>query len=210
MDRKIKLLEKQKSSAKAEAAHLARALKNAREKLRYEARREEERTARRRRVGVAILASNPEGNTILKDFLRTELMSEPEERVALEYEGIVDKFLQMTPEAIVSVTEPIAVDAQKDLQVAIDFAVKWELREWTTFQNRKKGVAPSVATLMERKRKLTCDLHESVGMEPTPEVGWRSRYKWIETWRRRWKMPKGSFKQVDMPSVDDMRRKVWA
>ena len=33
MDRKIKLLEKQKSSAKAEAAHLARALKNAREKL---------------------------------------------------------------------------------------------------------------------------------------------------------------------------------
>ena len=210
MSTEMKLLEKQKSSAKADASHLARLLKKARAQLCYETRREKERTARRRRVGLAILASRPEGTAILKEFLRTELVSEPEERADTEYEDIVEKFLQVDPDAIVGLTEPIAAEAQRDLQVAIDFGVKWELREWTPLQDRNKGVAPSAATLLERKRKRTCDLHESVGMEPTPETGRRARYEWVQTWRRSWKMPKGCFKHVDMPSVVDMRRKVWA
>ena len=209
MDREIQSLEDQKSAAKADVKHLARLLKKARAQLSYEARREEEKTARRRRVGLAILASRPEGTRILKEFLQTELESEAEERADAEYEDVVDRFLHMDPDAIVGLTEPIAAEAQNDLQVAIDFAVKWELREWTSLQNRNKGVAPSVATLLERKRKLTCDLHEAVGLGPTAETGRRARYKWVQTWRRTWKMPKGCFKHVDMPSVVDMRRKVW-
>ena len=204
----IKLLEKQKSSVKADASHLAGLLKKARARQCYEMRREEERTARRRRVGLAILASRPEGTAVLKEFLRTELVSEQEERVDKECADIVEVFLQMDPNAIVGLTEPIAAEAQSDLQVAIDFAVKWELREWTSLQNRNKGVAPSVASLLDRKRKLTCDLRGSVGMPPTTETGRRARYKWVQTWRRSWKMPKGCFKHVDMPSVADMRRKV--
>ena len=204
----IRLLQQQKSSAKAEASHFARLLKNARARQCYEMRREEERTARRRRVGLAILASRPEGTAVLKGFLRAELVAEPEERADTEYEDIVEVFLQMSPEAILGLTEPIAAEAQADLRAAIDFALKWELRAWTSLQNRSKGVAPSVASLLQKKRKLSCDLRRSVGMAPKAEGGVQARYKWLSAWRRSWKMPKGCFRHLDMPSVVDMREKV--
>ena len=210
MSSEVKLLEKQRSSVKAEASNLARLLKKARARQCYEMRREEERTAWRRRVGLAILASRPEGNAMLTDFLRTELVSEEDERVEKECDDIVEVFLRMDSDAIVGLTEPIAAEAKSDLQAALDFAVKWELREWTSFQNRNKGVAPSVATLLERKRTLTCDMRGSVDMLPTRETGRDAAYKWLGRWRRSWKMPKGCFKHVDMPSVVDMRRKVPA
>ena len=145
---------------------------------------------------------------MLKEFLRTELTSELEERVDKECEDIEDEFLLMDPDAIVGLTEPIAAEAKSDLQAAIDFAVKWELREWTSLQNRHKGVAPSVASLLERKRALTRDLRRSVGVPLPRVIGRCGRYKWLQRWRRSWKMPKGCFKHVDMPSVVDMRRKV--
>ena len=142
--------------------------------------------------------------------MRTELESEPEERADAEYEDSVEIFLHMDLDAIVGLTEPIAAEAQSDLQIAIDFAVTWELREWTSLQDRNKGVAPSAATLLSRKRKLTYHLHEAVALEPTPETGRRARPKWVQTWRRTWKMPRDCFKHVDMPGVVDSRRKVWA
>ena len=208
MSNETKLLEKRKAAVKADASNLARLLKNARRRQCYEVRREEERIAKRRRVGLAILASRPEGSTMLKEFLRTELTSELEERVDKECEDIEDEFLLMDPDAIVGLTEPIAAEAKSDLQAAIDFAVKWELREWTSLQNRHKGVAPSVASLLERKRTLTSDLRRSVGVPLPRVIGRCGRYKWLQRWRRSWKMPKGCFKHVDMPSVVDMRRKV--
>ena len=206
----IRLLQEQKSSAKADVTNFTRLLKQARARQRYAVRREEERISRRRRVGLAIVASRPKGNEVLKGFLRQELVAEPEERVETEYEAIVEVFLKMSSSAIVGLTEPIAVEAQADLRAAIDFAERWELREWTSLQNRDKGVAPSVATLLETRRKLSKDLRQSVGMTPKAEAGQKARYKWLSTWRRKWKMPKGGFKHVDMPSVVDMRRKVRA
>ena len=208
MSTDIRLLEQQRSSAKATGSHLTRLLKKARSREYACMRREEETAARRRRVGLAILASRPEGSVVLKGFLRAELVAESDERVDKEYEDIVDVFLQMSPDAIVGLTEPIAAEAQADLRAAIDFAVKWELRAWTSLQNRDKGVAPSVATMLQKKRKLSGDLSRSVGMAPRSEAGLKGRYKWLSTWRKSWKMPKGSFKHVDMPSVVDMRRKV--
>ena len=169
---------------------------------------ESKKNARRRRIGLAILASTADGTAMLKEYLRAELVSEPEERIENEGEEIVQEFLQMDPDAVVTLTEPTDAESRSDLQVALDFAVKWDLREWTSLQNRSKGVAPSVAILLERKRKLSSDLHASVGMAPTKETGRRARYKWLQAWRQRWKMPKGSFKHQDMPSVVDMRRKV--
>ena len=71
-------------------------------------------------------------------FMQAELVAEPEERVDTEYEHIVEVFLEMSPEAIVGLTEPIAAEAQADLQAAIEFAVKWELHAWTSLQNRRK------------------------------------------------------------------------
>ena len=157
---------------------------------------------------MAILASRPEGTAVLKGFVRAELVAESEERVDAEYEDIVDVFLQMSTEDILGLTEPIAAEAQAHLQAAMEFAVKWELHAWTSLQHRTKGVAPSVATLLEKKRKLSFGLRRSVGMAPRAEGGRKARYKWLSTWRRSWKMPKGSFRHLDMPSVVDMRRKV--
>ena len=114
----------------------------------------------------------------------------------------------MSPEAIVGLTEPIAAEAQADVRAAIDIAVKWELRAWTSLQTCNKGVAPSIAAVLQNKRKLCCDIRRSVGMAPRAEAGREARYKWLSTWRRSWKMPKGGFRHVDMPTVADMRRKV--
>ena len=61
MGREMQALEDHKAAAKADVKHLARLLKKARAELSYEARREEEKTARWRRVGSALLASRPEG-----------------------------------------------------------------------------------------------------------------------------------------------------
>ena len=61
--------------------------------------------------------------------------------------------LEMSPETIVALTELIAAQAQAHLQSAIEFAVKWELHAWTSLQIRTKEVAPSAATLLEKKRK---------------------------------------------------------
>ena len=67
-------------------------------------------------------------------------------------------FLQMSPEATLGPAEPIAAEAQAHLRAAIDFALKWELCASTSLQNRSKGLAPSVASLVQKKRTLSCDL----------------------------------------------------
>ena len=69
----IELLEQRRRSAKAETERLARVLKNARARGCYEVRREEEGAATRRRIGLAILASRPEGAAVLKSFVEAEL-----------------------------------------------------------------------------------------------------------------------------------------
>ena len=67
----------------------------------------------------------------------------------------MDVFVQMRPEAILALTERIAALGQAYLRAAIEFAGKWELHARTSLHIRTKGVAPSVATLLEKKRKLS-------------------------------------------------------
>ena len=114
-----------------------------------------------REVGLRILAIAPDGITALKRFLKTEHHAEPEEQTDAAYELIVQEFLERSLEEIVALAEPIAADAKAYFEAAQDIVVKSELFSWTSSQNITKGVAPSVATLLEKKQKFRSSIAQN-------------------------------------------------
>ena len=152
---------KQRQSIKAESKRLARLLKQSRVKLAYDVRRDNEKRAHWREVGLRILAIAPDGITALKRFLKTEHHAEPEEQTDAAYELIVQEFLERSLEEIVALAEPIAADAKAYFEAAQDIVVKSELFSWTSSQNITKGVAPSVATLLEKKQKFRSSIAQN-------------------------------------------------
>ena len=143
MSTDIASLQEQRQKAKEESQRLVRSLKRKRRELVCLTRRSKEDKARRRGVGLRILAIAPDSTVSLQQFLKTELSAESQECIDLEHEDIVAEFLAISFEAVSALVEPIAAEATTELQAAVDFAVKSELHSWTSLQNLSKGVLPT-------------------------------------------------------------------
>ena len=203
-------LQEQRRLAKEEAKRLTRLLKQSREQQVSSSRKAARDKARWRAVGLRILAIMPDGTAPLQRYLTMQLSGESQESIDSEYEDIVQRFLGMTPEAISALAEPIAAEATVELQAAFDFAVKSKLHSWTTLQNVSKGVAPTVATLLNERMRLTSSVVQNAGLPQREERSRSANYKWLSRWRRHWGMPKGRFAHQDMPTVAEMRAKARA
>ena len=200
-------LEEQRRLANKEAKRLTRLLRQSRRHQRRSSRQGFKDKKRRRAVGLRILAVLPDGTAPLQRFLEMQLSGEAQERIGSECEDIVQRFLRMTPAAVCALAEPTDGKPTEDLQAALDFAVESALHSWTTLQNVSKGVAPTVATLLGERKRLTRRVVQTAGL-PRPTEGSRwACYKWMTRWRRQWGMPKGRFAHQDMPTVAEMRAK---
>ena len=162
-------LQEQRRLANEEAKRLTRLLKQSRAQQVSSSRKAAEDGARRRAVGLRILAVTPDGTAPLQRYLKMQLSGESQESIDSEYEDIVQRFLGMTPEAISVLAEPIAAETPVELQEALDFAVKWELHSWTERQNVSKGVAPTVATLLNERKRLCGSVVQTVGLPQSKE-----------------------------------------
>ena len=210
MPSSVASLQEQRRVANEDAKRLTRLLKRSREQQASSSRKAAKDKARRRAVGLRILAVTPDGTAPLQRYLTMQLTGESQESIDAEYEDIVRHFLEMTPEAISVLAEPIAAETPVELQEAVDFAVKWELHSWTALQNVSKGVAPTVATLLNERKRLCGSVVQTVGLPQRKENSRSASYKWLTRWRRRWGMPKGRFAHQDKPTVAEMRAKARA
>ena len=203
-------LQEQRRLANEDAKRLTRLLKQSREQHVSSSRKAAKDKARWRAVGLRILAVTPDSTAPLQRYLKMQLSGESQESIDSEYEDIVQRFLGMTPEAICVLAEPIAAETSVELQAALDFAVKSELHSWTALQNVSKGVAPTVATLLNERKRLTSSVVQNAGLPQRKENSRWASYKWLTRWRRHWGMPKGRFAHQDMPTVAEMRAKARA
>ena len=210
MSSSVASLQEHRRRANEDAKRLTRLLKQSREKQLSSSRKAAKDKARWRAVGLRILAVTPDGTAPLQHYLKMQLSGESQESIDSEYEDIVQRFLGVTPEAIGDLAEPIAAETPVELQAALDFAVKWELHSWTALQNVRKGVAPTVATLLNERKRLCGSVVQSVDLPQRKENSRWASYKWLTRWRRHWGMPKGRFGHQDMPTVAEMRAKARA
>ena len=98
---------------------------------------------RTRRVGLRILAIATDATTFLKSYLKSELSKESALVADSEYEEISKEFLILSLAAVNALTDHMDATIWPDLQQAIDWTIKSELRAWTSFQNLVKGIAPT-------------------------------------------------------------------
>ena len=119
-----------------------------RQQLAVLTRMEELAKNRTRRVGLRILAIATDATTFLKSYLKSELSKESELVADSEYEEISKEFLILSLAAVNALTHHMDATIWPDLQQAIDWTIKSELRAWTSFQNLVKGIAPTAGAMI--------------------------------------------------------------
>ena len=119
-----------------------------RQQLAVLTRMEELAKNRTRRVGLRILAIATDATTFLKSYLKSEFSRESELVADSEYEEISKEFLILSLAAVNALTEHMDATIWPDLQQAIDWTIKSELRAWASFQNLVKGIAPTAGAMI--------------------------------------------------------------
>ena len=201
-------LNRQRQQLREESKRLTRLLKQSRQQLAVETRREELAKDRRRRVGLCILAIASDALTFLKSYLKSELSTVSELVADSEYEEISKEFLALSPGAVNALTDDMDDTRCADLQQAIDWTIKSELHAWTSFQNLAKGIAPTAGMMIRQKQELQSRVMQPLEMTNKRSTQRSATYKWLSSWRRKWAMPSGRFGHRDTPSVEVMRAKV--
>ena len=201
-------LNRQRQQLREESKRLTRLLKQSRQQLAVETRREELAKDRRRRVGLRILAIASDALTFLKSYLKSELSTVSELVADSEYEEISKEFLALSPGAVNALTDDMDDTRCADLQQAIDWTIKSELHAWTSFQNLAKGIAPTAGMMIRQKQELQSRVMQPLEMTNKRSTQRSATYKWLSSWRRKWAMPSGRFGHRDTPSVEVMRAKV--
>ena len=205
----VKALQEQLREAKAQARCIGEQLRSKRKCQRLHLRREEAKESRIKEVGLRIVAVASDATQALQKWLEVKIPDVQEaDRYRLQSE-VEEEFISLEIESINRMLEPIAHSEKAALQEAKAAVTRWELHEWVSLQNLKKGLAPTVGAIIQQRDRVAND---SKRLHTSDDAGRRrsqsASYKWISRWRQKWSLPKGSINDRDSPTPAEMRVKV--
>ena len=187
------------------------------ETLRRINRREQKARARSRAswqnmisFGVVVLAIvGAEFSWVPNLLSRFQQTADPEQ----VQDEITKKYLELSTEEIAQLLAPADGQTGKhQLNQAHAFAAQFSIWSWVDLQNRKAGVAPTVADVIEQ-RNLQLDKRKSSiwGEYPTASSMEKSAsYKWVARWKRDWNLAVGKASEHEVLPTETVRTKALA
>ena len=210
MSSDVKSLQLQLQLARSLAKSVRRELRAHQKSAQQSSRRAEANEARIKAVGFRVLALASDAPQALRRWLELKLPTGDKMQTTAMHTQIIDEFVALDTDIIVTMLEPIARADVAVLRDAKAMLKKWDLYSWVCEQNVVKGLAPSVAAIIQQ-RDCLAEVRASAGSDvPALKRSRSASYKWLSKWRQKWIMPKGKIGHKDMPTPSEMRLKVRA
>ena len=131
-----------------------------------------------------------------------------EPRPEAEVRSLVsDLFLEVDPDSYAGLCDVANPTDEDAMRAALRFWEEWSLTAFTKDANRRKGVAPSADTLLQRLEERRLRLPEAVRPPSWGSVAHAGARMRLTRWRRRWNGRHGKIRTRDDIPVQEMRDK---
>ena len=122
--------------------------------------------------------------------------------------GLLRDLLQATDEAeLESLDDEARAPDLEAMTSAVKFLQRWSVSVWVAMQNRRNGVAPSSAAVLDKFEAHRAALPIEIRPPPLGSAFSSSARKELTRWRRCWGGRLGSIPTSDEPPLQDMRDK---
>ena len=121
-------------------------------------------------------------------------------------ESLQDKFLKTSIEEIAKIMDGEQVEPRV-LRAAKQFQKEHKLHQWIEIQNIQKGLAPSSARIVQEANRLEQNNEQSEN-ELFSRGGDGARTKWMQRFKKRWRLKKGTFHAGERVPQEEAQAKV--
>lgn len=182
-------------------------------------KRKEEKIERRQRakcrrmlekhedIGTILLAKRGADFEMLREYFAKQVEDErgPEDFV----HRVSEKFLAMSDAEVTACVDDTTKGSAAKL-AAERFLLEYSVHSWIGEQNSKKGVAPSVGDIVRQVEETRRALQRRGQVVQQSKQTFHGAYKWIQRFRRRWRVRSAQVAYHELESVEQARAKAGA
>ena len=123
-------------------------------------------------------------------------------------ESLQEKYLQTSIEEIANIMDGEQVEPRV-LRAAKQFQKEHKLHQWIQIQNIQKGLAPSSARIVQEANRLEQNNEQEDDLLRS-RGGDLARTKWMQRFKKRWRLKKGTFHAGERIPQEEAQAKVGA
>ena len=184
MSSDVKSLQLQLQLARSLAKSARRELRAQQKSAQQSSRRAEATEARIKAVGFRILALASDGPKALHRWLELKLPTVDEMHTTTMHTQLIDEFVAPDMDVIVTMLEPIARADMAVLREAKARLKKWDLYSWVCERNVVKGLASSVASIIQQRGRSAEVRASARAHVPALKRNRSASCTWLSRWWR--------------------------
>ena len=123
---------------------------------------------------------------------------------------LCQRYLALDAEALHAILQPSSQPMQRKFQRVQYFVNEFAVVEWVEAVNTQKGLAPSIAEIIKRRRLNVDEARQGIWGEFTaaPSCGRSAEYKWTKRLRQGWNLTLSKTTERELVPLAVMRQKV--
>ena len=159
-------------------------------------------------IALTILAwTSPDTNCVAA-YLDGERQRRGAGRPTPSLEEVVGRYFAASPASLAALAAPTGEPPRAPAARARRFVKQYDLQAWVRHENEAKGLAPSTGLV---QRQVLLAAAPAAADNPVGQIAAESlsppSTKWVQRFRRRWSLRRGSFSPRHAPPLHELRQR---